>query len=411
MPLPHLLLLRHKLASVACHCVATVTRRRRVRGLASIATSVLSRTLLVFVLPIGVSYSVAEDWYRWRGPNGDGISTETEWNCSWKTGQPTIAWSHSVGTGFSSVVIKDRRAFTLGHVDDQDVVFCINVADGEVVWTFGYPAELDDRDFEGGPISTPTVDGDRIYVMGRAGELFCLQTSDGTKVWGKNVAEETDVRLPGWGCSAAPLVIGDKLLLNVGESGVAVDKHSGELLWTSGDRECGYASPVSIPDSDPTAAVIASGRAYIGVDVHSGKQLWTERWLTSFNCNAADPIIHDGKMFLCSGYNRGAALFDLNNATPMETGARLRCMEWSTGEIRWSIDDLRPGGLALAGGKLLLLTEPGELMIAPATPDGWAPIARGKVLDGKSWTTPVLSGGRIFCRSVQGQLVCVDCRN
>ncbi|QDV86091.1 Outer membrane protein assembly factor BamB precursor [Stieleria magnilauensis] len=440
MPLPHPLLLRHKLASVSRHCVAAVTRRRRVHGLASVATSVFSRTLLVFALPIGVSCSVAEDWYRWRGPNGDGISTETEWNCDWKNGQPTIAWSHSVGTGFSSVVVKDGRVFTLGHVDDQDVVYCLNVADGEVRWTFGYPAELDARDFEGGPISTPTVDGDRVYVMGRAGELFCLQTSDGTKVWGKNVAEEADVRLPGWGCSAAPLVIGDKLLLNLGESGVAVDKHSGELSWSSDDRECGYASPVLIPDSDPTAAVIASGRAYIGVDIQSGKQLWAERWLTSFNCNAADPIFHDGKMFLCSGYNRGAALFDLNDATPsliwkskemknqihssilyqghlygidgdMETGARLRCMDWATGEIRWSVDDLRPGGLALAGGRLLLLTEPGELMIAPATPDGWDPITEAKVLDGKSWTAPVLSDGRIFCRSIQGQLVCVDCRD
>ncbi|WP_372899271.1 PQQ-binding-like beta-propeller repeat protein, partial [Stieleria sp.] len=64
-----------------------------------------------------------------------------------------------------------------------------------------------------------------------------------------------------------------------------------------------------------------------------------------------------------------------------------------------------------AGGRLLLLTEPGELMIAPATPDGWDPITEAKVLDGKSWTAPVLSDGRIFCRSIQGQLVCVDCRD
>ncbi|QDV45133.1 outer membrane biogenesis protein BamB [Stieleria neptunia] len=396
--------------------------------------------LFVVVFLASFSQCIAEDWYRWRGPSGDGISRETDWKCDWTDGQAEIAWSRSVGTGFSSVVVKDGRAFTLGHVDGQDIVYCINVADGQTVWTFGYPAELDDRDFEGGPISTPTVDGDRLYVMGRAGELFCLQISDGTKLWGKNIADETEVRLPGWGFSAAPLVIGDTLLLNVGESGVAVDKHSGDLLWSSDDRECGYASPVLIPNSEPTAAVIASGKAYVGVDVQSGEQLWAERWLTSFNCNAADPIFHDGKMFLSSGYNRGSALFDISGETPdliwkskemknqihtsilyqghlygidgdMETGARLRCMDWSTGDIRWSVDDLRPGGLAMADGKLLLLTEPGDLIIAPATRDGWEPIARSKVLDGKTWTSPVLSGGRIFCRSIRGQLVCVDCRD
>ncbi len=396
--------------------------------------------LFLFVLFLGALNCAAEDWFRWRGPDGDGISRETDWKCDWTDGAPDIAWSRSVGTGFSSVVVKDGRVFTLGHVDDQDIVYCINAADGEVVWTFNYPAELDDRDFEGGPISTPTVDGDRVYVMGRAGELFCLQISDGSKLWGINVADEAEVRLPGWGFSAAPLVISDRLLLNVGESGVLVDKHSGDLIWSSDDRECGYASPVLIPGSDLTAAVIASGKAFIGVDVQSGEQLWAERWLTSFNCNAADPIFHDGKMFLSSGYNRGAALFDISGKTPeliwkskemknqihtsilyqgflygidgdMETGARLRCMDWATGEVRWSVDDLRPGGLAMADGKLLLLTEPGELIIAPATPDGWEPIARGQVLDGKSWTSPVLSGGRIFCRSIQGQLVCVDCRD
>jgi outer membrane protein assembly factor BamB len=186
-------------------------------------------------------------------------------------------------------------------------------------------------------------------------------------------------------------------------------------------------------------AVFASGRAFIGVNPDTGEQYWTERWLTSFNCNAADPIFHDGKMFLSSGYNRGSALFQFVDGKPqlvwktkelqnqlhssllfqghlygidgdMERGARLRCLKWSTGEVVWSVDDLQPGGLALAGGQLLLLTAVGELIIAPATPGGWSPTARGHVLDGKCWTVPVLSNGLLYCRSVQGTLVCVDLR-
>ena len=173
--------------------------------------------------------------------------------------------------------------------------------------------------------------------------------------------------------------------------------------------------------------------------IESGNQIWSIRWLTSFNCNAADPIFFNGKMFLSSGYNRGSALFDVHGTEPeliwkskemknqihgsifydghlfgidgdMEEGARLRCLDWDTGKIVWSEDQLRPGGFTIAGGKLVVLTEGGELVVAPATREGWSPISKANVLKGKCWTAPVLSGGRIYCRSIDGEVVCIDCR-
>ncbi|MCO8121126.1 PQQ-like beta-propeller repeat protein [Stieleria sp. TO1_6] len=404
----------------------------------------LFRLTCQFSLAIGllaalVAPATAEDWYRWRGPRLDGISTETDWTADWADGNPDVAWTCSVGTGFSSIVVQDNHAFTIGHRDEHDTVYCTDVTDGDVVWKFSYPAALDDRDFEGGPTSTPTIDGDHVYVFSRAGNLYCLQTSTGDKLWQVQIADAAEVRLPGWGFSAAPLVVSDQLLLNMGEAGAAVNKHNGELIWSSRDRECGYGGTVLIPGSDPPTAIFASGRAYVGVDLSSGEALWSERWLTSFNCNAADAIVHDGEIFLSSGYNRGAAKFKLVDREPelvwkskemknqlhtcllyndhlygidgdMEEGARVKCLKWANGEVVWSVDDLRPGGLALAGGRLLLLTEAGELMVAPASPEGWNPIASGKVLDGKCWTAPVLSNGRVYCRSIDGDVACVDCR-
>lgn len=384
--------------------------------------------------------ALSADWYRWLGPDLDGISKETSWRRDWSQQPPAVSWKCSVGTGFASVVVADGRALTTGHHEGQDVVTCIGVDDGRVLWTFGYDAILDDRDFEGGPTATPTVDGDRVYVVSRAGDLFCLDVNSGKKLWQTQLVDQTDIRLPGWGLSASPLVIGDRLLINYGESGVAVDKRDGRLMWKSDDRECGYAAPYPIANSQPPSVLFASGRAYIAAEIESGKQLWTERWLTSFNCNAADPIIHDGKLFLSSGYNRGAALFDLSGEEPkliwkskdmknqihgsflfqdhlygldgdMEAGARLVCMAWETGEVIWAEEDLRPGGMAMADGQLIVLTESGELLIAPATPEGWQPTGRTQVLEGKCWTRPVLSGGRIFCRSIAGQVVCIDCRD
>lgn len=381
-----------------------------------------------------------DDWYRWLGPDLDGVSKETRWRRDWQEHPPTIAWRGSVGTGFSSVVTSDARVFTTGHVEGQDVVTSFRIDDGEVLWRFAYEAILDARDFEGGPTSTPTVDDGHLYVLSRGGDLFCLDAASGKKIWHTQLVDQTNVRLPGWGLSASPLVVGDRLLINYGESGVAINKHDGSVMWASNDRECGYATAKPIPGVDPAAALFASGRAYIAVRIETGETLWSERWLTSFNCNAADPIFHDGKLFVSSGYNRGSALFDLSTGDAelvwkskemknqihgsllhngnlygidgdMEAGARLVCMRWDTGAVVWTQDELRPGGLAMADGQLLLLTESGQLVLAPATANGWQPTAQIKVLDGKCWTRPVLSDGRIFCRSIEGQVVCVDYRD
>lgn len=381
-----------------------------------------------------------EDWYRWRGPRADGISNESAWSSQWPDGKPKIAWTRSVGTGFSSIVVSGDAAFTIGHVDDQDVIVCLRVSDGHEIWRYSYDAPLDDRDFEGGPTSTPTIDGDHVYVLSRGGDLFCLRCTTGEAIWHRQIADAAEVRLPGWGVSGSPLVIGERLLVNIGESGAALNKHDGALLWSSADRESGYASPVLIENSKPTTAIFASSRAYIGVDIQTGEKLWSERWLTSFNCNAVDPILRGDRMFLSSGYNRGGALYRFVDGQPeviwkskemqnqlhtsilyqdhlygidgdMDAGARLKCMAWETGEVVWSVDDLSPGGISLANGKLILITESGELLIAPATPDRWQPIAGGRVLDGKCRTTPVLSGGRIYLRSIQGDVACVDCRD
>ncbi|HBJ35706.1 MAG TPA: alcohol dehydrogenase [Planctomycetaceae bacterium] len=402
----------------------------------------LTWVLLVGAVTIWIPTTVArgEDWHRWRGPNSDGISRQSDWSTRWPNEKPNIAWTQSVGTGFSSIVVRGDHAFTIGHQDGQDVVVCLSVSDGREVWRYGYPASLDDRDFEGGPTSTPTVDGDRLYVLSRGGDLFCFDCVTGELVWQQQIADLAEVRLPGWGFSASPVVIGDHLLVNAGESGAAVNKQDGTLLWSSADRESGYATPVLIPDSQPTTAIFASSRAYIGVDIRSGEKLWSERWLTSFNCNAADPILRGDRMFLSSGYNRGGALYQFVDGQPqllwktkemqnqlhtsilyqdhlygidgdMDAGARLKCLKWETGEVAWSVDDLSPGGMSIADGKLILITESGELIISPATPQGWNPIAGGQVIQGKCRTVPVLSGGRIYCRSVQGAVVCISCRD
>jgi outer membrane protein assembly factor BamB len=381
----------------------------------------------------------ADDWPRWRGPNHNGISAETRWLDSWPKGGPTVAWRSAVGTGFASVAVSRGRLYTLGNTDNADTVYCLDAATGQPLWKHAYEAPRDPHLFEGGPTATPAVDGDRVYTLSRRGDLFCLHAATGAVAWSKNVVQETNQRVPGWGLAGSPLVHGDLLLLNLGDAGAAFDKATGKLLWSSAVKDAGYSSPVPFRRGGEWFGVFSSEDAYVAVNLRTGKELWRMHWVTRFGLNATDPIVVGEQVFLSSGYNKGSALLAMVEGEPKvvwqnkslrnqlnssvlldgflygidgDTSGRtrLRCVELKTGAVRWETEGLGCGSLTAAGGKLIVLSERGELVVAPASPEKFQPSARTKVLDGKCWTVPVLANGRIYCRNADGDLVCVDVR-
>ena len=283
----------------------------------------------------------------------------------------------------------------------------------------------------------PRLDGDRLYTLSRAGDLFCFQADSGDLLWQQQIVDLADVRIPGWGFSAAPVVCQEVLLINAGDAGVAVNKMTGELIWKSADKECGYGTPTLRKQEAGTTAIIPSGRSYVAVDVATGAEQWRQRWLTSFGCNAADPIVDGNRVFLSSGYNRGGALLQVQQGDvqilwknkemqnqisssilidgflygvdgDVQKGSRLTCMELDSGKVMWSESDLRPGAIAATSDRLIIVTTTGELVVAATTPDSFQVLARAAVFEGKCWTAPVLSDERIYCRSAGGELACVD---
>ncbi len=386
----------------------------------------------------------AGDWPRWRGPHLNGISDEKGWLDRWPKDGPPIAWRASVGTGFSAVAVRDGRLCTMGNKDDRDTVHCLDAATGKPIWAHSYEAAVGKLSFDGGPTATPTVDGGRVYTLSRWGDLFCLDAATGRVRWSRHLDRDDGMPVPGWGFSGSPLVHDDILLLNAGKAGMAVEKDSGKLVWASDKEEAGYSTPVPLRErgrvSPPVAlALFSSGNAFTAADVRTGKERWRVRWVTRYGVNAADPVIAGDHVVLSSGYNRGAALLKLGAAAPTEvwrnknlrnqmnpsvlldghlygidgdttSDATLRCVELKTGELRWEYEGVGSGALAAADGKLIVLSETGELMVGPASPKGFAPTARAQVLEGKCWTVPVLANGRVYCRSAAGELVCVDLR-
>lgn len=403
--------------------------------------SIVGIIALLLIIGHGLCSAVhAEDWIQWRGPNRNGISPESKWLNQWSDGGPTILWKATVGMGFSSFVVSNGKVFTMGNADNSDTVFALDAMTGIIKWKHTYPSDLGDKYFEGGTTGTPTIDGDNLYTLSRWGDVFCFQASTGKILWTRNVQVETGARVPSWGFTGAPLVIEKMLILNVGETGLALDKSTGKTLWQSSTKEAGYTTPVPWVTGGKSQVVFGSGQGYIGVDSLSGKEVWRMKWVTQYGVNAADPVIDGDRLFISSGYGKGAALIkplasgepelvwkskvlrtQMNAAVLFDKHLYgidgdttekplLKCVELATGAEKWSDSTSGTRGLLIANGRLILLGEKGELIIAPASPSGFKPTSRAQVLGGKSWTAPILANGMLFCRNSRGEVVNVDLR-
>ena len=136
------------------------------------------------------------DWPQWMGPDLTGVSAESGWLSDWSSAEPQQTWTSEIGIGFSSVSIASGRLYTMGNLNGTESVYCFDAATGELIWKHSYPCKLVANLYEGGPGSTPTVDGEFVYAVGKEGQLMCLNKSNGTIVWQKNLQEDLGVPLP-----------------------------------------------------------------------------------------------------------------------------------------------------------------------------------------------------------------------
>jgi len=379
------------------------------------------------------------DWPQWRGPGHNGISKETGWSAAWD-GEPKLLWRAQVGAGFSAITVADGRVFTMGLEGKTETVSALDAATGKPAWKHGWPSVFKAQYYEGGTSGTPTVDGGAVFVLGQSGDLVRLAAATGKVQWQKNLATELGLEIGIWGLTGAPLVDGERLLLNAGTHGTAVNKTTGAVVWKSGADATGYATPVPFSLGGTAAAAIMGKDAVHVVERASGRVLWSHPWKTKYDVNAADPIIlPGGQMLVSSGYGHGAALlsFDANGAKEVWKNNALRaqmnpgvvigghvygfdgdadsrpalvCLETATGNVAWKQSGLGMGSVIAAGETLIVLSEKGELITAPATPKGFTPISRGQILSGKCWTVPTLANGRLYARNWKGDVVCVDLR-
>jgi outer membrane protein assembly factor BamB len=379
----------------------------------------------------------AADWPQWRGPRQDGISDEAGLAGQWPEKGPAELWRAPLGQGFSAVSVAGGRAFTMYAAGEGEVVTALDIATGKVLWKT-QSGPLFESSYGNGPRATPTVDEGRVYTLGAAGPLLCLDAQTGAKLWGFNVLEKFGAENLEFGLSASPAVFGKMLVVVVGgkngKSLVALDKTTGDVLWTSLDDKAGYSTPLRIEVQGVPQIVVLTGQAVVGVSPDGGRELWRHPWKTTLDANVATPIVRDNRLFISTGYGTGCGLFELT-AAGGRPAARLLwanknmknyfatsvlldghlygfdntmlvCMDFQTGDVKWRERGFNRGSVLAAGKRLIVYGERATLALADASPEKYKEIARATVLGDKTWTIPTLAGGKLFVRN-EKEIVCL----
>lgn len=413
--------------------------RVKTSGTKRILTAAAMATL--WLAGLGYAADTTGDWPNFHGPDYDGISKDTNWNPN-ALASTNIVWRKNVGKGFSNFSVKNDTVFTMGNNGKTDTVFCLRLKDGSEVWKTSYACEPAGGGYPG-PRSTPTLDGESVYTLSNLGHLRCLNMSTGAIRWQKNLIDDFQALNIDWGFSGSPRVSGDMLIINAGLYGLALNKYTGEKIWSSPAGRGGYATPVIYKGPTGDSVAIFGQKAAYGVELKTGRKLWSFDWVTFADVNASDPIITGTQVFISSclapgNMKTGSVLLDISGDEPKpvwtntnircysSTGVliggmlygidgppgdgTLKCIELATGETKWNQKfGAAAAGLTAVHDKLIVLTERGDLFVAEAAPAAYKEIAAAKgVLGPICRSFPVFCRGMILCRNNNGDIVCID---
>ncbi len=395
---------------------------------------------LTTLLSINLTYG---DWPQFLGPQRNGCSQEKIPLLDALPNEDLRRlWSVKAGAGFASPVIGGKRCLIFHRVENAVRLDCLDAATGEPEWHFEYPATyVDQFGFQPGPRSTPAIADGRVFLHGAEGKLHALDLDTGKVLWKHDLAKVYGSPSGFFGRSSSPLVQGKAVMLDIGgrhegkpANLVAFNAQTGELLWQAGDGEADYASGNLLEGDLQHVAVFFTRAGFTGVDTRTGKVLFQEPFRSEIHSsvNAASPVMHGNAFFLSSCYDVGAGVWQVGNdgqltnlykrqgvldchfATPVfhedhlygfhgrqERGQELRCVKWATGDVQWRSDTMAAGTVSFADGKLLIVTEKGELIVAEASSKAFKILFRTQVSGFETRAYPALANGILYVRDKQ----------
>jgi outer membrane protein assembly factor BamB len=374
----------------------------------------------------------SKDWPGLWGPARDGV-TATRLPLG-ETPAARVLWRRPIGSGFSGISVSGGRGFTGESDGTDDFVVAFDLATGRESWRAKFGPTYRGHDgSKDGPISTPTIDENRVFVISPKGTLLALDAPTGRVLWRQDLKKDFGAPEPAYGFAVSPLVAGSRLIVQAGgttHSLAAFDKVSGKLLWSANhSKTTGYASPVLGTLNGRSQVVVHAGDSVYGASPEDGTLLWTHALGAPIESDRP-PLVLPGDRVLLSRWEDSRLLQIETGEGGLKArevwksprlrgsysptilhqghlyamgGPNLLCVDPSNGEIVWR-EKVYPGSLILVDGQLLHLGEQsGELRVAEASPKGYRQRLKAPVFNAgaTSSTTPSFAEGRVLMRNVE----------
>lgn len=361
--------------------------------------------------------------------------------CGYRADQLTETWKKTnLGPSYSGPVVTADKVFTTEtEGKKREVIRAFDRATGEQLWEARWDGAMKVPLFaraNGSWIrSTPTVDGNRLFVGGIRDVLVCLNTEDGSELWRIDFVDKFKTKVPTFGFVCSPMVVGEHLYIQAGEGLAKIEKATGKLVWRTlkdggGMMGSAFSSPVMVELQGKEQVVVQTRQRLAGVDPENGEELWSQEIPAFRGMNILTPTINGNTVFT-STYGGKTWLFDVvesggkfsleekwstktegymsspvvidGHAYVHLKNQRFTCIELATGERKWIT---KPYGkywsLVANGDRILALDETGDLLLIRATPDGFNLVEQRHISDDSTWAHLAVAGSDVFVRQLNG---------
>jgi outer membrane protein assembly factor BamB len=433
------------------HCnPRVISRFQTLLSLRRARLALLFHVAALFVMFHWACPTLAQDsWPQWGGPNRDHKSLAKGLLQEWNSAGPQLLWTFThAGRGFSAPAVVDGKAFTLGSIDAQSHLICIDTVQGTQLWRTAIAADVAESEYNhgwgGGPRSTPTVAGNRVVALDDGGNLVCVEKSSGSIQWKVNLVNDFGGRIPKWGYSESPLVDGDRVVVCPGGSQflVTLELATGKKVFSSKsfEKDAHYVSVVKHSVGGIDSYISATEAGLVAFSAKNGEVLWTNGSSGNGTATIPTPILKDNLVYHTSNYGAGCVLLDVkanngelsasevyankvivnhhggvvlvdNTIFGLKRNGGFVCQDFKSGELRWNYrlsgDD--SAAVAYADGRLYVFGDgTGSCYLVEPSDKEW--LERGKLklpkqsdmprLKGKIWTHPVIAEGKLFLRDL-----------
>jgi outer membrane protein assembly factor BamB len=295
----------------------------------------------------------AQPFCGWRGENRDGIYNEKNLLTTWSETGPSLIWETlDAGKGYSSPVIHGDKLFLTGLDENEEKELFLSYSlDGKKLYQTEYGSPW--KQSFSHSRTTPTIVGDKAYVISGMGEIACLGIADGKILWTVDAGTQYKRNTGAWGTAESPLVFDNKLIFSPGgdeTTVVALNASTGELLWKSRSLNAlsSYVSPLLISYKGKRQIVGMTDFHVYGINPENGEIQWSyDNWIQEHKTPkdrkicANTPLYKDGKIYVSNGYDQGSFQLALND-------------DLTAVKLVWKNDDLDThiGGFVLVNGTI-----------------------------------------------------------